>query len=188
MKEKFHFHSSLSSESVTLETCMNSQKLYSLIKSSSFFNTTQKMKFLIKVSSVNVTKSEVSCEFGHITEEILNGKLHFLHSVSYITWIFCFGPALTFVKKITCKTWFIFCFFIFFVMVIHSFFLLCAGLSTRVARRKTVVQLENLRGGGGYGALQALPSGIQGRSPEKFWLFCIVNSSKHRWLCDNEFV
>ena len=40
--------------------------------------TTQKMKFSLRFSSVNVTKSAVSVTF---TEEILNGKLHFLSSV-----------------------------------------------------------------------------------------------------------
>ena len=27
--------------------------------------------------------------------------------------------------------------------------------------------------------LQALPSGVQGQNPGNFWLFCILNSSKH---------
>ena len=40
--------------------------------------TTQKMKFSIKDSSVNVTKLSGNCGFGHFVEEILNGKLHFL--------------------------------------------------------------------------------------------------------------
>ena len=34
----------------------------------------------LRISSVNVAKSAVSCEFGHITEKILNGKLHSLCS------------------------------------------------------------------------------------------------------------
>ena len=32
------------------------------------------------ISSGNVTKSAISCGFGHISEKILNGKLHFLCS------------------------------------------------------------------------------------------------------------
>ena len=36
------------------------------------------MSFLLRISLVNVTKFAVSCGFGHITEEILNGKLDFL--------------------------------------------------------------------------------------------------------------
>ena len=36
--------------------------------------TAEKMKFYIRISSVNVSKSAVSYRF---TEEILNGKLHF---------------------------------------------------------------------------------------------------------------
>ena len=48
--------------------------------------------FPLRISSINVTKSAVSCGFGHVhgrnperknlkkSEEILNGKLHFLGS------------------------------------------------------------------------------------------------------------
>ena len=44
--------------------------------------TAQKMKFPLWISSVNVTKSTVSCGFGLVTftEEILNGKFNFLCS------------------------------------------------------------------------------------------------------------
>ena len=49
-----------------------------------------------------------------------------------------------------------------------------AGIYTSLARRKTIVQLESM------GGLQALPCGIQGWSREKFLIFCILNSSKHR--------
>ena len=45
----------------------------------------QKMKFPLKISSVNVIKSAGYCGFDHIPEEILNGKLHFFCSV--LTWI-----------------------------------------------------------------------------------------------------
>ena len=49
----------------------------------------KKWSFPLRISSVNVTKSSVSCGFGPqfpkdlvtYTEEILNGKLHFLCSV-----------------------------------------------------------------------------------------------------------
>ena len=34
------------------------------------------MKFFIRISPVNVTKSAVSSGFGPFTEEIPNGKLH----------------------------------------------------------------------------------------------------------------
>ena len=37
----------------------------------------QKWSFSLRISSVNVTKFEVSCGFGHIYGEILNGKLQF---------------------------------------------------------------------------------------------------------------
>ena len=40
----------------------------------------KKWSFPLRVSSVNVTKSAVSCEFGHVYWKILNGKLHFLCS------------------------------------------------------------------------------------------------------------
>ena len=40
------------------------------------------MKFSIKVSEVNVTKSEVPTDLVTFTEEILNGKHHFLCSES----------------------------------------------------------------------------------------------------------
>ena len=44
----------------------------------------KKWSFPLRISSVNVTKSTVSCGFGLVifTEEILNGELHFLWSVS----------------------------------------------------------------------------------------------------------
>ena len=38
------------------------------------------MTFSIKDFFINVIKSAVSCRFGHINEEILSGKLHFLCS------------------------------------------------------------------------------------------------------------
>ena len=40
----------------------------------------QKLSFPLRISSVNVTKSAVSCGFGHIYYEILNEMLHFLCS------------------------------------------------------------------------------------------------------------
>ena len=40
----------------------------------------RKRNFPLRISSVNVTKFAVSCGFGHITEEILNGKPYFLCS------------------------------------------------------------------------------------------------------------
>ena len=62
-------------------------KIYTLLEMLSvcYFNTppTKKKKsFLLKISSVNVTKSSVSCDLVTFTEDILNGKLHFLWSVS----------------------------------------------------------------------------------------------------------
>ena len=41
----------------------------------------KKLSFPLKISSVNVTQSAGNCGFGHIIEEILNGRLHFLCSV-----------------------------------------------------------------------------------------------------------
>ena len=38
----------------------------------------KKGSFPLRISLVNVTKSAGKCGFGHISEEILNGKLHFL--------------------------------------------------------------------------------------------------------------
>ena len=40
----------------------------------------KKQCFPLRISSVNVTKSAGNCGFGHITEEILNGKLRLLCS------------------------------------------------------------------------------------------------------------
>ena len=45
--------------------------------------TTQKWSFLLRISSVNVTKSAGNCDLVTFTEDILNGKLHFLCSVFY---------------------------------------------------------------------------------------------------------
>ena len=44
----------------------------------------KKMKFSMKVSSVNVTKSAGNCGFVTFTKKILNGKLHFWCSVYYL--------------------------------------------------------------------------------------------------------
>ena len=44
-------------------------------------NTKNKV-FEVRISSVNVTKSAVSCDLVTFTEDILNGKLHFVCSVS----------------------------------------------------------------------------------------------------------
>ena len=41
----------------------------------------KKWSFPLKISSVNVTQSAGNCGFGHIIEEILNGRLHSLCSV-----------------------------------------------------------------------------------------------------------
>ena len=40
----------------------------------------KKWSFSFTISTVNVTKSIGNCQFGHINEEILNEKLHFLWS------------------------------------------------------------------------------------------------------------
>ena len=53
------------------------------------------------------------------------------------------------------------------------------SFSTSVARRKILVQLGSLWVMRDTLSPQALPSGVQGQIPEKFWLFCILNSSKH---------
>ena len=41
----------------------------------------KKRSFPFRISSVNVTKSAVSCGLFTFTEEVLNGKFHFLCSV-----------------------------------------------------------------------------------------------------------
>ena len=46
-------------------------------------NIAQKMKFYIKVSSVNVTKTQKTADMVTFTKDILNRKLHFLRSVKY---------------------------------------------------------------------------------------------------------
>ena len=40
----------------------------------------EKWSFLLRICSVSVTKSGNSCQFGHISEEVLNKNLHFLCS------------------------------------------------------------------------------------------------------------
>ena len=46
--------------------------------------TAQKMNFLLRISSVNVITSAGNCGLVTFTEEILNGKLHFLCSAMII--------------------------------------------------------------------------------------------------------
>ena len=41
------------------------------------YNNAQKMKFSIKISSVNVTNSQFPADLVTFTGEMLNGKLHF---------------------------------------------------------------------------------------------------------------
>ena len=43
-------------------------------------NTAQKMKFAVRIFSVNVTKSQETVDLVTFTEEIPNGKLHLLCS------------------------------------------------------------------------------------------------------------
>ena len=45
----------------------------------------KKWSFPLRTSSVNVTKSTVSCGFVKFTEETLNEKLHFLYSAWLLT-------------------------------------------------------------------------------------------------------
>ena len=51
---------------------------------------------------------------------------------------------------------------------ISSNFLGGASFSMSDATEKSIVQLRSM------GALQTIPSGFQGQSPRKFWLFCIL--------------
>ena len=53
--------------------------------------------FPLMISSVNVTKSAISCGFGHIYWRNLNGRLHFLCSVFFL---FLAG---TLIFLVTCK-------------------------------------------------------------------------------------
>ena len=46
--------------------------------------TAQKMKFLLKISSVNVTKPQKTADLFTFTEEIRDGKLHVLCSTIYV--------------------------------------------------------------------------------------------------------
>ena len=60
--------------------------------------TVQKMKFSFKVSSVNVIKSQFTGDLVTFTEEVLNGKLHFLYS----TWkLACFPGNISTKKYVT---------------------------------------------------------------------------------------
>ena len=54
-----------------------------------------------------------------------------------------------------------------------------AGFSTSVARRKTVVQLWS-PGEGGVGGVRCKLSPVLSSVAGKFWLFCILNSSKQK--------
>ena len=56
--------------------------LLAMTPSKSGKNPAQKMKFSIRIYSVNVTKSTENCGFGQFTEEIPNGKLQFLYRAS----------------------------------------------------------------------------------------------------------
>ena len=51
---------------------------------------------------------------------------------------------------------------------IQQFFLGGASFSMSNAGEKSIVQLRSM------GALQTIPSGVQGQSPRKFWLFYIL--------------
>ena len=52
-----------------------------LVESEQQLSLHKKWSFPLRIPSVNVTKSSGNCGFGHITEKILNRKLHFLYSV-----------------------------------------------------------------------------------------------------------
>ena len=61
------------------------------------------MKFSIRIYSVNVTKSTENCGFGQFTEEIPNGKLHFLYRASGQTHnsdFFCYARLNSMKKEI----------------------------------------------------------------------------------------
>ena len=49
----------------------------------------KKWSFQLQISSVNVAKSAGNCGLVIFTEEICNGKLHFLCSVNYLLSLFC---------------------------------------------------------------------------------------------------
>ena len=44
--------------------------------------TLKKRKFLLRISSANVTKPQIPADLVTFTEKILNGKLHFLRSAN----------------------------------------------------------------------------------------------------------
>ena len=56
--------------------------LVQCVKSVQSWHTAQKLKFPLRISLVNVTKSVGNCAFGHIYWRNPNGKLHFLCSDS----------------------------------------------------------------------------------------------------------
>ena len=58
---------------------------HSLFFTSLHISLNKKWSFPLRISSVNVTKSAVSCRFT-FTEDIFNGKLHFLCSVFWPFW------------------------------------------------------------------------------------------------------
>ena len=68
------------------------------------FFTAQKWSFPLRISSVNVTKSAENCGLVTLTEEILNGKLHFLCSVKVTCWFACVSEnAIRTLFKLLCK-------------------------------------------------------------------------------------
>ena len=53
-------------------------------------STAQKMKFLLRISSVNVTKSVVSCEFDHIYWRHSSWKTLFFVQCRILKFFWCF--------------------------------------------------------------------------------------------------
>ena len=68
-------------------TVLNFTKLYHILaflKANTWLHYTKKWSCLLRISSVNVTKSAENCGLVTFTEEMLTGKLHFLCSVNFI--------------------------------------------------------------------------------------------------------
>ena len=59
---------------------------FSIVLTFAFAFTTQKMKFFVSISSVNGANPQFPVDLVLFTEEILNGKLHFLCSVFDLNW------------------------------------------------------------------------------------------------------
>ena len=122
------------------------------------FTQHRKRRFPLRISSVNVTKSAVFCDLVTFTEEILNGKLRFLCSVTH-SWFDFYGQEWTHPCLRLAESWttnnaknmlFFQYFFIFFNIFQYFFnscnlwsFIVCTG-ETRCHFKDVIVNFEQL--------------------------------------------